>query len=200
MILAADSISASAGNGISMRNLSLIAAVAALFLQSSYASAAGIAAAQTKVVAFKPAAMKITSSVRGHCWTTSIASRRSDAYRCMVANSIYDPCFSSGAKTVACPTDVAANSGVRITLTRPLPQSNTGNVRNAWMMQLAGGAKCNMGTGTVIPQYPFYCTGNLVCAAPASSQKPPVFVQCGRPKNGMSVTGTGHYLVTAMYE
>lgn len=183
-----------------MRNLWLIAAVAASFLESTSAFAAGIAPARTKVVAFNPAAMKATSTVRGHCWTSSIASRRSDAYRCMVGNGIYDPCFSIDTKTVACPTNVAANSGVRVALTQPLPQANAGNVHNAWMMQLAGGATCNVGTGTTIPRYPFYCTGNLVCAAPARSQQAAMFVQCGRPKNGMSVTAAGHYLVTVLYE
>lgn len=185
---------------MSMRNLWLIAAVAVMFLQSTVASAAGIAAARTKVVAVKPAAMSVTSTVRGHCWTNSIASRRSDAYRCMVRNEIYDPCFSIDTKTVACPTNPVANSGVRIVLTRPLPLANAASAHNAWMMQLANGAKCSAGTGTVIPNYPYYCTGNLVCAAPATSASAAVFVQCGRPKNAVSVTGTGHYLVAVIYE
>jgi len=160
-----------------------------------------MAPARTKIVTFKAAAMKSTKTLRGNCWTSSIASRRSDAYRCMVGDSIHDPCFAINAKTVACPLDVAANTGIRIALTDPLPKSNGGNARNAWMMQLAGGATCNIGTGTVIPDYPFSCTGNMVCAAPSSSANAHVvFVQCGRPKNGMTVTGTGHYLVTVMYD
>lgn len=185
---------------MSMRNLWLFAAVTAMFLQSSVACAAGIAVARTKVVAVKPVAMKVRSTVRGHCWTNSIASRRSDAFRCMVGNEIYDPCFSIDAKKVACPTDPVSNSGVRIVLTRPLPEANAGGTHNPWMMQLANGAKCSAGTGTVIPNYPYYCTGNLVCAAPAASTRAAVFVQCGRPKNAVSVTGTAHYLVTAIYE
>ena len=160
-----------------------------------------MAPARTKIVTFKAAAMKSTKILRGNCWTSSIASRRSDAYRCMVGDNIHDPCFAIDAKSVACPIDVAANTGVRIALTDPLPKSNGENGRNAWIMQLAGGVTCGVGTGTVIPDYPFYCTGDMVCAAPASSANTrAVFVRCGRSKDGMTVTGIGQYLVTVMYD
>jgi hypothetical protein len=119
----------------------------------------------------------------------------------MVANTIHDPCFTIDARTVACPTNVPANTGVRIVLTKPLPQANTGGARNAWLMQLAGGITCNMGTGTVLPGYPFYCTGNLVCAAPSTTLiRHAVFVQCGRPRSAVSVTRAGHYLVETLYQ
>jgi hypothetical protein len=96
---------------------------------------------------------------------------------------------------------LAANSGLRIALTKALPVPNTGKARNAFMMQLAGGITCNMGTGTVVADYPFYCTGNLVCAAPSSStNQRAIFVSCGKPKNSVTVTGIGRYLVTVMYE
>jgi hypothetical protein len=163
---------------------------------------AQIATAKTTTVAFSAAHMKVTGTASGTCWTGSIASLRSDAYRCMVGNSIHDPCFSLNAKSVACPTNVVANTGIRISLSKPLPRSNPNATPNAWMITLAGGATCNMGTGTIIPGYPFYCSGGIVCAAPMTSTPKPaaIFVECGHPKSGASVAGTGRYLVTMMYQ
>jgi hypothetical protein len=171
-----------------MRNLWLAAAVAVLL-------------PTTQTVTFKAATMNVTQTVNGSCWTTSIASRRKDAFRCMSGNSIHDPCFAINAKTVACPENPAENSGVRIALTKALPPANSGNTHNTWMMKLSGGAMCNVGTGTVIENYPFYCTGNIVCAAPASSASGgTVYVRCGLPKNAVTVTATKRYLVTTLYQ
>jgi hypothetical protein len=69
-------------------------------------------------------------------------------------------------------------------------------------MQLSSGAMCNLGTGTTVPGYPFYCSGgnDLVCSAPPPGQTSgPVFVRCASVKNGK--TGApGTYLVTTLYE
>lgn len=158
-------------------------------------------AARTSTVVFHQERMASSQTLSGHCWTASIASRRSDAYRCMTGNEIYDPCFKVNSRTVACPTNPTVNRGVRIRLTKPLPQANVTNSHNAWMMQLAGGAQCNLGTGTTILDYPFYCTQGLVCTAPSPALfQPAIFVVCGRPKNGTTVRDVGHYLVTTMYE
>jgi hypothetical protein len=185
--------------GFRMRILWL-AALAAISLSSGYAQAAGTVPAKTRAVTIDAAAMTTTQRARGHCWTSSIASRRSDAYRCMVGNAIHDPCFTIDTKSVACPLNPSTNTGLRITLTKPLPPSNAENVHNAWTMQLAGGALCTIGTGTVIPDYPFYCTGKMVCAAPPATNRDAVFVSCGKPKSALKVKPGGHYLVTVMYE
>jgi hypothetical protein len=163
---------------------------------------AQIVSAKTTTVTFNPATMKVTSTVTGSCWTGSIASLRSDAFRCMADNSIHDPCFKAAGNSVVCPTNVAANSGIRISLSKPLPRANPNATPNAFMMALAGGITCNMGTGTIVPGYPFYCSAGLVCAAPLGSAKkaPAVFVQCGKPKSGTAVSDTGRYLVTIMYQ
>jgi hypothetical protein len=162
---------------------------------------AQIMAARTTTVSFNAASMKVARTATGYCWTGSIASLRSDAYRCMVGNSIHDPCFSVNAKSVACPTNPVANTGIRIALNKPLPRANPNAAPNAWMITLAGGTKCDMGTGTITPGYPFYCSGGIVCAAPLSQIKAAaVFVRCGHPQGGRSVTGTGRYLVTMMYQ
>jgi hypothetical protein len=175
-------------------------AAALLFLSGGYAGAAATMVAKTNVVFINPASVTVTRTVRGHCWTSSIASRRSDAYRCMAGNEIHDPCFATSGTGVVCPANPSANTGLRISLVKPLPVANRGNGRNPWMMQLAGGITCNIGTGTRIPDYPFYCTRNLVCAAPASTNLPAIFITCGRPKSSISVTATSRYLVTVMYE
>ena len=182
-----------------MRNVTAFF-IAILSLLPLDATAAPMITARTVAVTFDAATMRVNQTTLGSCWTTSIASRRRDAFRCSVVNSIHDPCFRINALSVACPTNLAANSGIRIRLTKPLPPPMGISAHNPFMMQLAGGISCNVGTGTVIPDYPFYCSGNLVCAAPSSNANPrAVFVQCGRPKNGMTVTRMGRYLVRVMY-
>ena len=155
-------------------------------------------AAHSSVVVFDAHNMHVTQRDSGHCWTASIASQRSDAYRCMVGNSIHDPCFTLSPREVACPTDVAANRGIAIALTQPLPQPN--QTSNVWQMQLVSGVQCNIATGTRIPGYPFYCAGGLVCSAPPAGQpQTAVFVRCATPANG-KVGTAGSYLVRVLYE
>lgn len=170
----------------------------AALLSAAPALAVPTVAAHTAVVVFNARSMHASAHQSGHCWTASIASQRSDAYRCMVGNSIHDPCFTLSSHEVACPTDLQANRGIVISLTKPLPEPN--QTRTAWQMQLVSGAQCNMGTGTVIPGYPFYCAGGLVCSAPpAGEPQGAVFVHCGTPQNGKVAT-SGSYLVRILYE
>jgi len=161
-------------------------------------AAASTLAAHTSAVVFNAKSMHVTARQTGYCWTASIASQRSDAYRCMVENSIHDPCFVLSEHSVACPSDPASNSGVEVSLTKPLPESTI--AANAWMMKLTSGAMCNIGTGTTIEGYPFYCSGNLVCSAPPPGKpQGAVFVRCAPVKNGK--TGKpGKYLVSTLYE
>lgn len=157
-------------------------------------------AAHTTAVVFNAKSMHVTARETGNCWTSSIASQRTDAYRCMVRNSIHDPCFKLSVRSVACPTDLAANSGVVISLTKVLPARPA--IANAWQMQLASGAMCSMGTGTIIPGYPFYCSGSadLVCSAPPPGEPHgAVFVRCANVRSG-KVGTPGTYLVTTLYE
>lgn len=145
--------------------------------------------------------MQATAHADGYCWVTSIASQRRDAYRCMVGNSIHDPCFERSQRQVACPADAEKNTGVVVTLTKPLPPPHGSPIDNAWQMRLASGALCNAGTGTTLPGYPFYCTGSLVCSAPpaGSQQRDAVFVRCAHASDGK--TGVpGSYLATTLYE
>ncbi|MBV8345317.1 MAG: hypothetical protein JO190_10040 [Candidatus Eremiobacteraeota bacterium] len=92
---------------------------------------------------------RATSKTHGACWTGSIASQRPDAWRCMVTNSIYDPCFSNPAlSSVACPSDAFSKNVILIVLDKPIPahERNTGKA-TPWALQLANGARCYMATG-----------------------------------------------------
>ncbi len=146
----------------------------------------------TIIVKYNAAAMK-GKAVNGSCWTSSIASTRSDAFRCMIGNTIMDPCFKVSNKVVNCPQDLAAKTGVVINLTKPLPQANTKSASKPWRFQFAGGSgiMCNAGTGTVIGNYPYYCDGNFVCTVPVASKKwPTTYVAtCGTPNGPMTVKG-----------
>jgi hypothetical protein len=71
---------------------------------------------------------------------------------------------------------------------------------SVWRMQLTNGAQCNIGTGTRNPDYPFYCTGGLVCSAPpAGEQQRAVFVKCVTQSKGKP-GAPGTYLATTLYE
>jgi hypothetical protein len=174
----------------------------AVLTAAATALAAPTLAAHTGVVHVDVKSMHVASRESGYCWTASIASQRSDAYRCMAGNSIHDPCFKLSPSSVVCPTDPAANVGIAMSLTKPLPQPQPQSQTNAWRMELASGEMCNIGTGTTLAGYPFYCSGasDLVCAAPPPG-KPngPVFVRCARAKNGKTAT-PGSYLAATLYE
>ena len=139
-------------------------------------------AASSVVMTYQPARARITATVNGSCWTTSIASPRTDAFRCTSGNRIFDPCFKSGGKTVVCPTDLIRNRATLVRLTAALPRNtNPGNAA-AWAFQLASGAMCQMGTGTIIPGYPFYCSGPPVCSMPKPVGGLGQYVtSCGKP-------------------
>jgi hypothetical protein len=159
-------------------------------------------AATTKVVRYNAASMTVTQHVKGSCWTTSIASTRGDAYRCMVGNAIYDPCFMRGASSVVCPENLVDNSGLAIKLTKPLPPSASPQAAQPWAMVLASHIACNRATGTVDPEFPFYCEGIAgACSAPQHSKpEAPYFVSCaGLPVENKPRTSS-HWVATTIYE
>ena len=164
---------------------------------------AATTAASTKVVKYSANTINAKKVVKGSCWTSSIASPRSDAFRCMVDNEIYDPCFKIDPKSVGCPTDIAADRGVVIDLTKPLPPPESPQpTPQAWAMVLQTGALCNRGTGTIVADFPFYCAGETgVCKAPdLSVAKTAYFVKCGKPVDAMHVQNVTSTLVTIVYE
>jgi hypothetical protein len=178
------------------------AMLAALSLGAVGAAPAQTSAASTTVVKYSARDMKAQSSVSGNCWTSSIASPRADAYRCMTGNTIYDPCFVINSKSVGCPTDLSAGAGIDLKLTKPLPPSESPlPTPQAWAMVLQSNAHCNRATGTIDPDFPYYCSGPLdQCAGPnLSVKKSAYFVKCARFVNGkpQNVKAT---LVKTVYE
>jgi len=71
------------------------------------------------------ASIKVDERLSGSCFASSLASRRTDAWRCTVANDLYDPCFSApsgSAGFVVCPEFGSPPRRVdRIDLTADLP-------------------------------------------------------------------------------
>lgn len=156
-------------------------AVASLVLYGT--ASAQLTPGVTKVVKYSATSMTATKHVSGYCWTSSIASQRVDAFRCMVSNSIFDPCFKIDAKSVACPNPAALNTGEIVALTKPLPPAQSPPPSpQAWAMVLESGAHCNRATGTVDPDFPYYCSGERgQCSGPDLSKvRQAYFIHCAK--------------------
>lgn len=105
----------------------------------------------TEVITFTPPTTT-SNTVSGNCFSTSIASTRSDAWRCMAGNVIYDPCFSipNNTKQVVCVRNpLEPSNDVTMNLTQPLPaaQNVASQDQHPWFLQLADGTFCNFFTG-----------------------------------------------------
>jgi hypothetical protein len=92
------------------------------------------------------------SAASGYCFTSSDVTRRDDAWRCFVANTLYDPCFSSPLAfgVVVCPIPWS-DTGTEIRLTKALPSSGS-HMRPSlalqpWAMETAAGAYCLLSSG-----------------------------------------------------
>ena len=105
----------------------------------------------TEVDVFEPSGASY--AVEGSCWTGSVAALRADAWRCMVGNAIYDPCFGpQDAAAVICvrsPLDESEN--VQINLTEALPEVAQQEETRPWVVELADGTLCQPLTGTLPP-------------------------------------------------
>ena len=67
--------------------------------------------------------IRIRTSARGYCWTTSGVEGRAYAWRCFRGNYIHDPCFSASpsSRFVVCPDEPWSSRVLVLRLTRPLP-------------------------------------------------------------------------------
>ena len=103
----------------------------------------------TEVIAFQPAGVQGPDK-EGYCWTESLASGQGDAWRCMVGNSIYDPCFTIEGESgsVACGASPTGDQfGFRVKLTKPLPQRTVQPSQRPWVLEIADGVVCSYMTG-----------------------------------------------------
>lgn len=90
-----------------------------------------------------------------NCWVHSISSNRSDAYRCVHENIIYDPCFKNdiqNSSIVACPDTPNGseevfifNSEIDETASKMFNLSN--EERIPWHVILSNGSGCRFITG-----------------------------------------------------
>jgi hypothetical protein len=100
-------------------------------------------------------AVHVSRTLRGSCFTGSIAADRNDAWRCMSGNSLMDPCFSNAKARgfVLCPIGPWSSSAVKLSLTRGLPKSQANKAppstsTHPWAIKTGPGWKCEFNTGT----------------------------------------------------
>lgn len=108
------------------------------------------AVTSTEVINYIPTEIP-TETQSGSCFTSAIGLGREDAYRCMVDNQIYDPCFVVDEQpTVVCGANpTTGETGFVLELTEPLPAPDAGNVAMPWLIELADGTICGLMTGTI---------------------------------------------------
>jgi hypothetical protein len=106
----------------------------------------------TQVIRFNPSGIRRTLETSADCWETSLAAPRANAWRCIVVNTIYDPCFSVSAQAsyVICDADPAGDArGLKVALAHPLSvvsiSSEAGT--QAWKMRLTDDSVCSFITG-----------------------------------------------------
>lgn len=107
----------------------------------------------TNVINFISPETLPTEKKSGYCWVNSIAQPyRQDAWRCMVGNEIYDPCFETADKSVVfCQMNPLDSESFLIKLTKPLPEPDvpdTVQTNWAWFLELEDGTYCSPFTGT----------------------------------------------------
>jgi hypothetical protein len=111
--------------------------------------------------------------VSGSCFTGSLTAARSDAWRCIVGNNLYDPCFSSpqAPGVVICPNrDPTRGTEIRLTKGLPTTEANHGTPstkRLPWAVELYSGAYCALASGalSVVDGLP----GDYFCGAGAKN-------------------------------
>ena len=128
--------------------LALGMALCALTPRAAVAAGATIVPA-TKVVVFHPSGTR-GATVSGACdMGESQALDRADAWRCIVGNAIYDPCFSSmqHATFVVCDASPTRPVGIRVNLPRALPTHSHARGGQPWILKLGDGSTCTFVTG-----------------------------------------------------
>ncbi len=141
---------------VALLALALVAAGCTAPLAPIQPDAAGAAAApaavsQTEVITFEPGA-PAGDAQEGSCWTNSLAVWRTEAWRCMVGNNIFDPCFAGGDEVICGADPITDTPGFLLNLTESLPASDLSAEaqaaeNHAWMAELADGTICGFATG-----------------------------------------------------
>jgi hypothetical protein len=150
--------------------LALVAAVT-VAVAASAAQARASSVAWTEVSVFSPPVPKGSPRV-GECWTDSIAIARVGAWRCMVGNEIFDPCFEVpglGQGVVCGASPVGSQPGFVLKLSKPLPKPTpwTPESPRAWLIRVSDGSVCEIETGTIAHvdniDIPYACSDSKPC-------------------------------------
>jgi hypothetical protein len=159
----------------------LLSLFISIYLTAAYASDSSI---RTAIYIFSPwqsqpkqqlsSGLTVKARGLGSCWTGSMANPRPDAWRCMLGNQLFDPCFSQGITAekgdlVACIASPWQKQLTVITLTSALTKQNPNRDRyleqTPWAIVLNNGYHCIYDhTGTV------YSVANLVQNASCQDQ------------------------------
>ncbi len=107
----------------------------------------------TKVINFSVPETLPELKKYGKCWTNSVAyPYRKDAFRCIIQNSVYDPCFTTNQEGVMfCQMNPLKNSEFIIEITENLPVAELPSEMRenwAWFVLLKDGTYCSPYTGT----------------------------------------------------
>lgn len=148
----------------------VLGSLTGLLLCCGMASANGTGSCSaTRIIHYVPSGVW-TGTRQGRCWTGSVAISRPDAWRCMVGNSIFDPCFTiENGRSVVCDVHPeTGRPGFKLHLQQPLPtqgrsssKPGAGRAGRGWLIELADGTFCRPATGTmgVVAGQPttYYC-------------------------------------------
>jgi hypothetical protein len=98
---------------------------------------------RTEIIDFTPAVPNAPQR-EGSCWISSIALPRAGAWRCMIGNAIFDPCFTTTdiSDAVICGANPAtSDTGFLMRLTKPLPSASpvASSRLSPWIVELAIG-------------------------------------------------------------
>ena len=134
-----------------LRTLAVLAVISLASIASIASSPAAVRTSTTATVysafSYHGVVVPQVRTVAGSCWENSAVTPRDDAWRCLVGNAIYDPCFSSefAYGVVVCPTPWN-DTGVEIQLTKPLPAASShrapSGAMQPWAVQTVAGADC----------------------------------------------------------
>jgi hypothetical protein len=158
------------------KTMTAVAAAASLLAPLLGAEAAAAQVPSTKVSTYKPWAensrslkvrsgYKVVKRVHGECWTgSSVAYHREDAWRCMVNNLIYDPCFvdmtvGDPSNPVLCPVSPGSKHVIKISQGYlPLDYMNHPGSAKVWALVLSNKVRCETPTGAVGRPMKFLCS------------------------------------------
>ncbi|ARG97113.1 hypothetical protein B6N58_05245 [Legionella micdadei] len=91
----------------------------------------------------------IKEVIPGQCWQQSQRIKREDAWRCVAANKVYDPCFVKeygSHKEAVCPQSPWVGDSVQINLSTPVDNTQNTSLDMAeaypWAVELTTGEKC----------------------------------------------------------